>query len=216
LRFALPPNRPQRPVLHVAPVTARCNHCPAPPGTRRAHFWAARDALRCTRRTDLAALVRAAHDSDRVDTRPLHSQLSRCASRRVVGRASAVERALQASWCSDPPVTSKRRPRPWCSTLPVPKVPGPLGRPGCRREWGAPGRRQGQGAALQGACRKAPFRPGPSSAIAWPGSARPGGCLDREVPAGRPEYPAVTLMARFSLKPPCRGDGGGFRITSIQ
>jgi hypothetical protein len=96
LRFAVPPSRPpQQPVMHVAPVTARCNHW-QPGATWHAACafvvlcCAAHDALRYTRRTDLATLVRAAHESDRVGTCPLHSRLSCSAARRVVGRASGV------------------------------------------------------------------------------------------------------------------------------
>jgi hypothetical protein len=259
----VPPNRP--------PATARVACCTGHSPLQRlpGATWhavcafvvlccAARDALRCTRRTDLAALVRAAHDSDRVGTRPLHSQLSRCAGtprggprvrccsarptctrpdprcskarpgaprcslpgRRRLWHAGGSQPpwrwVLQASWCSDPPMTSKRRPRPWCSTLPVPKVPGPAGRPDCRRKGGAPRRRHGQSPAPQGACWKAPCRPGPSSATAGPGSAGPGGCLGREAPAlARPDCPAASLVARSSLQPPCCGDGGGFRVSPI-
>jgi hypothetical protein len=90
-------------------------------------------------------------------------------------------------------------PGPWCSTSPAKcqhRVP-----PG--RKWGAPDRRQGQAGALP--CR-APYLPGPSSAKAGPGSAGPGRCLGREVPAGRPVpscdldgqvQPAATLLRRW-------------------
>ncbi len=120
---------------------------------------------------------------------------------------------LQASWGSDPPITSKRRPGPWCPTTPA-KCQGPpaglcaagrgepraAGRVRALRPRGDPAGRR-----LAGRGRPAP----------WPGSAGPGGCLGREARAQRPEYPAATLMARFSLQPPCCGDGGGFRITSM-
>ncbi len=193
--------------------------------------------LRCTRCSALhaasgvAALVRASHDSDRVGPRPLHSRLSRCAgtprwwaarplllrtsdlheagpalqqsaagpsavlatggSATVARRGEPATMAVGASGqlvplCSDPPMTSKRRPRPWCSTLPVPKVPGPAGRPEC-------------------------CRPGPSSAMAGPGSAGPGGFLGREVPAlARPNCPVATLVARPCLQPLAAAMAVGF------
>ncbi len=76
----------QVPAGTTACVHGRCRHR----GSHAACAFvglccAARDALRCTRWTDSAAQVRAAHDSDRVNTRPLHSRLSRCAARRGGG-----------------------------------------------------------------------------------------------------------------------------------
>jgi hypothetical protein len=139
---------------------------------------AARDALRCTRWPDLAGQVRAAHDSDRVGTRPLHSRAAspvcctprggprvrccsarptctslrpgpRCTRARLGAPQCALperrrlqhagpgaqppwlsDRLLQASWCSDPAITSKLRPGPWCSTSPA-KCQAPPGRPEC-------------------------------------------------------------------------------------
>jgi hypothetical protein len=77
----------------------------------------------------------------------------------------------------------------------------PPGRAGCRRTWGAPGRWQGQGPALQGAGRRLSGRAHPLAApFAGPGSASLG---------------AATLLARFSPQSPFCGDGGGFRITAV-
>ena len=210
-------------MLNVAPGTARCNHCSAPPGTRRARLWfcaalhamlcAARgewiqrrwsalparatESTRCTRgcRSVLHAACLAARPllqrpCDRQETRARAAEergwvlhRTRCLGSATVAcrgepAAMALERALQGRWGSDPPGTSKRRPRPWCSTPPA-KCQGPPAGLECRRKWGAPGRWQGQGPARQGACWKAPCRLGPSSAMAGPGSAGPGGCLGR-------------------------------------
>ena len=112
--------------------------------------------------------------------------------------ASRLPTAASASW---PRCTTRAEPYPgpWCSTSPAKcqrRVP-----PG--RKWGAPDRRQGPAGALP--CR-APCLPGPSSAKAGPGSAGPGRCLGREVPAGRPVpscdldgqvQPAATLLRRW-------------------
>ena len=88
----------------------------------------------------------------------------------------------------------------WAVVLDVAsKVPAPS----AARPAVAPDRRQGPAGALP--CR-APYLPGPSSAKAGPGSAGPGRCLGREVPAGRPVpscdldgqvQPAATLLRRW-------------------
>ena len=114
------------------------------------------------------------------------------------------DRVLPASWCSDPPITSKRRPGPWCSTLPAKcqwarRAPRPAGSgagPCPAGRWKArlrPGRLTGRPGAVQ---RHGPGRARPT----------PGGYLGREVRAGRPVrscdlgldgqvQPAAALMA---------------------
>ncbi len=73
--------------------------------------------------------------------------------------AMAVERALQASWRSDPPLTSKRWPGPRCSTPPAKQ--GPPAGLGAAGSGEPPGRWQGQGPRSPLAGRwKAPYRPG--------------------------------------------------------
>jgi hypothetical protein len=82
--------RQQQPVLHVAPVTARCNHCSAPPGARRARLWlcAALHAMLCVQRRR-SALPTIATESTR----------TRCARRHRGG--------LHAAWWAARPLLQR-------------------------------------------------------------------------------------------------------------
>jgi hypothetical protein len=163
-------------------------------------------------RTSMLRRARCAgHGEWRLDYRSSRSRCKQRANKQAAGSSTqrhGRQRQLPHPGHDAPRVASPAR----AVVLDVAsKVPAPsAARP--ELEVGSPGppAGSGRGPALQGALLAGAVQRQGRARLGRPG---PFASAEKYRPGG--QYPAATLMARYSPQPPCCGDGGGFRITAI-